>query len=675
MELTLLTDIVIIFGLSVAVLLLFHFLRLPPVVGLLLTGILAGPHGFGLVGAVHEVEALAEIGVILLLFSIGIEFSFKKLIEIKKQALIGGSFQVGLTILAVYLVASLAGLSPAEAIFYGFLISLSSTAIVLRLIQERAEVDTPHGRTDLGVLLFQDVVIVPMILVTPLLVGGHVEAGDGSLLLFAAKSVAIIGLILVAARYLMPWLLHQVARTRSKELFLLSVVAICFTIAWLTSYAGLSLALGAFIAGLIISESEYSYQALGNILPFRNVFTSFFFVSIGMLLDTGYLLRHPGTILVVSAGVLLLKGIIATGGAILLGLPLRSSILAGLAISQVGEFSFILSKTGLEYGLLTSHYQLFLAVAVLTMAATPFIIMLSPRIADQILRLPVPIRLKTGLWPMPEREPPPRLRQHLVIIGFGLNGRNLARAAKMINIPYVIIEMSPDTVKKEREKGEPIFYGDAIHEEVLRHAGVEEATVVVVAINDPAATRAITENVRRLTRKAHLIVRTRYLSEMQPLYELGANEVIPEEFETSVEIFSRVLTKYLVPRDEIDTMVTQLRSDGYEMFRSLAEPTALFPRSNIHLPDVEVSSMRIEQGSPMVGKSLVELELRKKFGVTVLAVRRGTQTFPNPEVDMPLYADDVLYLMGSSEDLARIIPLFGRSSADRFCPDDHGLLD
>jgi CPA2 family monovalent cation:H+ antiporter-2 len=639
MEIPLLTDIVIIFGLAVAVLLLFHFLRLPAVVGLLLTGILAGPYGFGLIGAIHEVEMLAEIGVILLLFTIGIEFSFKKLIEIKKQVIVGGVLQVGLTILAVFAIARQVGMSSPEAIFYGFLISLSSTAIVLRLIQERAEIDTPHGRTGLGVLLFQDIIIVPMILITPMLAGSLAGEID-------------------SARWLMPWLLHQVARTRSKELFILSVVAICLTIAWLTSKSGLSLALGAFIAGLIISESEYSHQALGNILPFRNVFTSFFFVSIGMLLDTSFLINNPVIILTASAGILILKALIAGGVTVLLGLPLRSGILAGLSICQVGEFSFILSRTGLKHGLLADHYQLFLAVAVLTMAATPFIISLAPRFADLILRMPVPVKLKTGLWPEPEKKSHKKLKQHLVIIGFGLNGRNVARAARMTDIPYVVIEMSPDTVKKEREKGEPIFYGDAIHEEVLRHVGIEDATVVVIAINDPAATRGITEKVRKLTLKAHVIVRTRYLMEMQGLYQLGANEVIPEEFETSVEIFSRVLAKYLIPRDEIDKLIIQLRSDGYEMFRNLSGKSSPFSSLDLQLPDVEVSSMRVEEGSPMVGKSLIELELRKKHGVTVLAVRRDSQTFHNPEVEMPFFVDDVLYLMGAPEKLAASTKLF-----------------
>ena len=657
MEIPLLADIVIIFGLAVAVLLLFQYLRLPSVVGLLLTGVLAGPYGFGFIKAVHEVEALAEIGVILLLFTIGIEFSFKKLIEIKKQVVIGGAVQVGLTILAVFFIARQLGMALPEALFYGFLVSLSSTAIVLRMIQERADIDTPHGRVGLGILLFQDIMIAPMILLTPMLAGGA-GAMDSDIFTIVAKGIAIIILVPVTAKWLMPWLLLQVARARSKELFLLSIVAICLAIAWVSSNLGLSLALGAFIAGLIISESEYSHQALGNILPFRNVFTSFFFVSIGMLLDTSFLLSNPVAILVVSAGVLVLKGLIACSAAMLLGLPLRNGILAGLSICQIGEFSFILSRTGLKYGLLADHYQLFLAVAVLSMAMTPFIISMAPRFAELLLRMPIPEKLKTGFLPELKKKNHKKLKQHLVIIGFGLNGRHVARAARMTDIPYIIIEMSPDTVKKEREKGEPIIYGDATYEEVLRHASVENATVVVVAVNDPTATRGIAENIRNLAPRAHLIVRTRYLSQMKELYDLGANEVIPEEFETSVEIFSRVLGKYLIPRDEIDKIVIQLRSDGYEMFRNLSRKFSSLSCVDLQLPDVEVIALRVEKGSPIEGKSLVELELRKKYGATVLAVRRDSQTIPNPDVDAPFFAADVLYVIGAPKKLPEIEKLF-----------------
>jgi len=656
MEIPLLNDIVIIFGLAIAVLFICHRLRVPAVVGFLLTGIFVGPYGFGLVNAVHEVELLAEIGIVLLLFTIGIEFSLKKLLQIRKSVLVGGSLQVLLTFLATLFIARRFGQAFGEAVFIGFLVALSSTAIVLKLIQERAEVDSPHGRTILGILIFQDIIIVPMILLTPLLAGATGNLGE-SVLVLLAKGIGIILLVMVSTKWIVPQVLYQIARTRNQEVFLLSVVVICLGVAWLTSKAGLSLALGAFLAGLIISESEYSHQALGNILPFRDVFTSFFFVSIGMLLDVGFLFQQPGTIALIALGILALKSIIACFATVLLGFPLRTSILVGLALSQVGEFSFILSKTGVEHGLLVGNiYQMFLSFSILSMAATPFIIALAPRAADIILRLPLPKRLISGFYPVPEIKVKSK-KDHLIIIGFGVNGRNVARAARLSGIPYAIIEMNPETVRNEQAQGEPIYYGDSTQEVVLQHANIKDARIVVTAINDPAATRRITEIIRRLNPKVHLIVRTRYFQEMKPLYKLGANEVIPEEFETSVEIFTRVLTKYLIPRDEIEALVAEIRSDGYEMFRSLLKESSSFSDLDLQLPDVEISTLRVVESSPLVGKSLAEIELRKKYGVTVLAIRRNSQILSNPNVNMPFCANDVLFVLGPPDRVAEVAGL------------------
>jgi CPA2 family monovalent cation:H+ antiporter-2 len=657
MEIPLLNDIVIIFGLAIAVLFICHRLRVPTVVGFLLTGMFVGPYGFGLVKAVHEVEIFAEIGIVLLLFTIGIEFSFERLLQIRKSVLMGGSMQVFLTLLVTFLIARQLDQPIGESIFIGFLISLSSTAIVLKLLQERAEVDSPHGRTTLGILIFQDIIIVPMILVTPLLAGATGNLGE-SVFVLIAKGIGIIGLVFAGAKWIIPQVLHQIARTRSQELFILSIVVICLAVAWITSSAGLSLALGAFLAGLIISESEYSHQALGNILPFRDVFTSFFFVSIGMLLDIGFLFRQPETILLITLGILVLKSIIASFVTILLGFPLRTSILVGLALSQVGEFSFILSRTGIEHGLLAGNiYQMFLAFSVLSMAATPFIITLAPRAADIILRLPLPKKLISGFYPVSEIKVKGK-KDHLIIIGFGINGRNVARAARLSGIPYAVIEMNPETVMSEQAQGEPIYYGDSTQEVVLQHANIKDARIIVVAINDPTATRRITQIIRRLNPKVHLLVRTRYLQEMKPLYELGANEVIPEEFETSVEIFTRVLAKYLIPRDEIEVLVAEIRSDGYEMFRSLSRESSSFSDLNLQLPDIEISTLRVVESSPFVGKSLAEIELRKKYGVTVLAIRRNSQILSNPNVNMPFCANDVLFVLGPPD---RVVEVAGLS--------------
>jgi CPA2 family monovalent cation:H+ antiporter-2 len=627
-------------------------------VGFLLTGVLAGPYGLGLIKAVHEVEVLAEIGVILLLFTIGMEFSLRALVRIKKFVLLGGSIQVALTILVTFVLVYLQfGCTFGESLFIGFLVSLSSTAIVLKILQERAEIDSPHGLTSLAILIFQDLIVVPMMLFTPLLAGTGGEIGR-SLLILLGKGVGIIVLVILSTKWIVPQVLYHIARTRSRELFLLSVVVLCFAIAWLTSSVGLSLALGAFLAGLIISESEYSYKALGDILPFRDVFASFFFVSVGMLLDVGFFLEAPGRVIPIVLIVLALKAIIGGMTTVLLGLPLRTAILVGLTLAQVGEFSLILAWSGVKLGFLQGElYQLFLAVAVLTMGLTPFLVASAPRAANLALRLPTPPRLKSG---MHREEQKVEMKDHLVIIGFGINGRNLSRAAKVAGIPKVIIEMNPETVRQERARGMKIFYGDATQGPVLEHAGVRNARVVSVAISDAAATRRVVELVRRINHKVHIIVRTRFLREMAPLYDLGANEVIPEEFETSVEIFTRVLKKYLVPGDEIEKHVSEVRSDGYQMLRSLSVPPTSVSDISVDLPDVELSILRVSQGSLINGRSLIDLELRKRHGVSVLAIRRGDRIISNPDAETRVLADDVVVVLGTPDKIAAATGLFRR---------------
>jgi CPA2 family monovalent cation:H+ antiporter-2 len=657
LALPILTDLVIIFGLSIAVLFVCHQLRVPVTVGFILTGILAGPHLLGLVKAINEVEILAEIGVILLLFTIGVEFSLANLMEIRQSVLVAGPIQVAATCLAGLFLALQADKSMGEAVFIGFLVSLSSTAIVLKLLQERSEVDTPHGRTSLGILIFQDIIIVPMMLFVPLLSGTSANIGV-SFLILLAKGILVILLVIVSAKWVVPHVLFQITRTGNRELFLLSIVLICLAVAWLTAQAGLSLALGAFLAGLIVSETEYSHQALGNILPFRDVFASFFFISIGMLLDVGFLLKNPAIIALLTLGVLLVKAILAGSAVLLLKFPLRTAVLVGLALCQVGEFSFILSKVGENLGLFSGDsYQLFLDVTIFTMLITPVMIALAPRAADFVLQWPLPQRLKLGSL-LPEKIDKSTPSDHLIIIGFGVNGRNLARAAKTGEIPYVIIEMNPETVQKERQCGEPIFYGDATQEEILKHANINEARVVVVVINDPAATRRIVNLARSLNSRAYIIVRTRYLQELPSLFKLGADDVVPEEFETSVEIFTLVLRKYLVAKDEIERFVTEVRADGYLMLRGISRESDILRDGLRHLHDFEINTFRLGQQAPLAGKSLAEVELRKKYGVTVLAVRRDSRMLPNPEPDMQLLAGDLLIVMGTPENLSNFTRLF-----------------
>jgi CPA2 family monovalent cation:H+ antiporter-2 len=541
--------------------------------------------------------------------------------------------------------------------------ALSSTAIVLRLYQERAELDSPHGENILAILIFQDVIVVLLMLMTPFLAGagGQGFAMGKSLLILLAKAIFIFGVILLAARYLVPHALFLVARTRSRELFLLSIVAICLLTAWITSLIGLSLGLGAFLAGLVISESEYGTAALGNMTPFRDIFMSFFFVSIGMLLDVRVVLAHPGVIGFLTVGIVFMKFGLVLLIAILLGVSLRNALLTAFALAQVGEFSFVLSNVGLQHNFLVGQrYQFFLAVAVITMAVTPFLISFSPRLAELILRLPFPDKLKSGLAPVKQDEEvsgAKDLRNHIIIIGYGLNGRNLAKAAISANIPYIIIETNPETVRKEKKEGKNILYGDATHVPVLEHAGIKQARVAVIAISDYVASRQITRQIKELNPYLHLIVRTRFVSEIDPLRELGADEVIPEEYETAVEIFIRVLQHYLVPQQDIDRFMAEARADGYKMLRS--QPRSLVSICDMSgcLSDSEMKVIQLEEGSSFAGKTIAEIGMRKNYGVTILAIRRQEKMEPNPAADTQLQAGDVLILFGTSANMNKCMEM------------------
>jgi len=657
MEFQLLKDMVLILALAVAVLYVFHRFRIPSVIGFLITGVITGPHGLNLISDIHDVEVIAEVGVILLLFTIGIEFSLKSLLKIGRILLIGGSFQVLMTIGAITLVSLRLGNAINESVFIGFLVALSSTAIVLKLTQDKGEIDAPHGRISLGVLIYQDIIIVPMMLLTPIL-AGNTDAIGSSYWEVLLKFAAVALVVWIGTRYIIPFALHRLARTKSRELFIISIIVIAFAAAFFTYSLGLSLALGAFVAGLLISESEYSQQALGNVTPFLDVFTSIFFISVGMLLDLSFVLAHPVEVILFTTIVLTIKTIIAGGAAFILGFPLRTSIIVGFTLSQVGEFSFILSRIGVAEGLISdTNYQLFLSVSVMSMAATPFVIYLATRFADRANRWPLPDFLKFGLIPRPESTIA-RIKDHLVIVGYGLNGRNVSRAARFAGIPYAIIDINPDTVRAERNQGEIIHYGDAGEEEILSHANTEEALILVSTLPMAGDNKRIIRAARKLNPHIHIIIRTRFVRDMKDMYDLGADEVIPEEFETSVEIFTRVMAKYLVPHEEIEKLVAEVRSDGYQMFRSLSTAETPLPHLAVTVPEVEIQSLHVGPNSHAVGKALGDLKISKVEGLTLLAISRGNQVSSKPNKNFILEENDILFFLGQANKLNQIMEMF-----------------
>lgn len=651
MDIPFLQDLLIILSLATVVVFIFKRLKLPAILGFILTGTLAGPHVMGWVGASHEVEITSEIGIILLLFVIGIEFSIKQLAAIKKTVFLGGFLQVILTVLFTAGTFMLLDYSWQEAVFIGFLFSLSSTAIVLKMLQERKEITKPHGRMVLGVLIFQDIIVVPMMLFTPIIAG---EAGDvgEALAGLGIKFVVLIVLTYVLARYIVPRLLHEIAKTRSRELFILATVVICFAVAWLTDMAGLSPALGAFLAGLIISESEYSHQATGVILPFRELFTGLFFVSIGMLLNIEFLMEHLVFILLLVILVMLGKALIAWVAARILAYSVKAALLTAFSIFQVGEFAFILSEYGLEYNLLGEvKYQYFLAVSILSMAVTPFVINGSNAMANRLLKTGnriIPGRFKNSAQARAEEEHT-EMTDHLIIIGFGLNGQNVARAAKYSDIPYAVAEMNPQTVQKFKAQGMPIIFGEASQPHILHTLNIEEARVVVIAISDAEATKSILREARQINDKVHIIIRTRYVKEIDELIELGADEVIPEEFETSIEIFSRTMHKFLVPLDHIEHLADKIRSDNYTMLRP---GSFIKAQKDDVIPRLDIECIRVtREGGKVEGKTVLNAQIRERFDVSIVALMRENELISNITPDIKIKREDLLYVTGKKQDI------------------------
>jgi monovalent cation:H+ antiporter-2, CPA2 family len=650
----LLQDLLILLLASVPIAFIFHRLRVPVIVGFMITGVLIGPYGLGLISNAEGIELMAEIGVALLLFTIGLEFSLRRLLEMRRLVLLGGSLQVVLSLLLVTAIAYGLGRPITQSIFFGFLFALSSTAIVLKTYIDRAEVDAPHGRAATGILLFQDLSIVPMMLMIPILSGRNAGSTSQIAITFVMALIAI-AVIILATRKAIPYLLHHIVRLRSPEVFIISVVLICLGTSFLTAQFGLSLALGAFIAGMVLSESEYNHQIIADILPFRDVFNSLFFISIGMLLSLGALASNIVVVILLVAGLIFAKALITLLVVRLLGYSLRVSTMTAIGLAQIGEFSFILAKTGVPEGLLPDlDYQRFLAASILSMIATPFLIKAAPRIGYAVHSLFGP---SSALEPtVPSYEPEEHeLNGHVIIVGYGFNGRNLAKVLRRTKVPYLVLELNADAVRSARAEGERVIYGDATRREVLHQVGIENAQVLVLAISDPVATRHTVWQGREMNPQVHIIVRTRYMTEITDLRELGADEIIPEEFETSIEIFSRVLTELGIPGHIVQHQVAAIRNEGYELLRLPTLPMVELIDIREALGSAATETFIVPPDSQAAGKTIGELQLRTKTGVSVIALIHDGNTEINPGPDAQINVDDVLVLLGTTDKIHRAL--------------------
>ena len=661
MEDLILREIVILFILSIIVVLVCLRFRLPSIVGFLLTGVLCGPSALGLIPTPEAVDTMADVGVAFLMFSIGMELSGKELVRLKKPLFLGGSMQVLLTMAFVFAL-TFWWCGPRLGIVYGCMVTLSSTAIVLSILQQKALVESPQGQVCLAVLIFQDLAIVPMVLIFPLLSGG-LELDTNSMLLAVGKGVLVIGGILLFGKYLLHRLMFSVVSTRSRELMLMTTLGLCLAVALITSWLGLSLALGAFLAGLMMAESEYSLNTLESILPFKEVFSSIFFISVGMLLDVRFFLSHLPVIALCAAGIIVAKILMAVPAVRVLRYSMRTALLAAFSLAQVGEFSFVLAKSALGLELISNDaYQIFLAASILTMVLTPLLIGTAPRVAGAVLKrsdiqtaedaadhdMDGPDEDNSGII-----RDGRQLRDHLIIIGFGIGGKIMAQGAKNCGIPYIISEMNPDTVERYRAT-EPIRHGDASFPLVLEHLGAATARTLAILTSDPAGSRAIIANARAMNPSLHIIVRTRFLGNLNSYKEVGANEVIPEEFETSLEVFARVLNHYLVPRQTIDEYVSAIRRENYGMARRLGMGGSIMES----LPDLQLVAYAVEKGAPLAGKTIGQAALRKEHGVTAAGVRRGEVINNNPDAQTELLAGDIVYLLSTQEALSRAAYLF-----------------
>lgn len=650
-----LRDAVVILAASTLVVLVSHKIRVPSVVGFLLTGVLIGPSALGWIGEVERVEVFAEIGVVFLLFSIGLEFSLERLQEIRRNFFAGGSLQSVLTLAAGAAIALVAGFNLARCLFAGFLLVLSSTAIVLKLYADRRELDAPQGKLIIGILLFQDFLIVPMIVLTPVLAGA-VEASAGQVALRFLLSLAVIGVVFLLARYLMPRLLHQIVRTQVREILVLGALVVCLGMAWFTESLGFSLALGAFLAGIIISESEYSHQVVAEVVPFRDVFNSVFFISIGMLLDLRFAASHTLMIGSLALLVVVVKTLAAAGAVALLSFPVRTMTITALSLAQIGEFSFVLLRVGQRHGMLPQDlYQAFIAAAVLTMMATPLLLALAPGLAERLMGS---VLGRGGGETAAETR-----RDHVIVVGFGVNGKNLARVLREASLRYVVIELNAEAVRLARREGEPILFGDSTRREILEHAGIRSARIVVFGISDLVAVRRSIRLTRELNPGVHIIVRTRAVSEIEDLRAHGADEVIAAEFETSIEIFTRVLRRLHVPGNIIRAQTRALRGEDYRMLRV---PSREGPISDAMVRALAAGITDVYQLGPEsvgAGASIRELALRKQTGATVIAVVRDQQVFTNPVPDLRLQSSDCLVMVGSHMEIERAFEYLDQSGA------------
>ena len=639
MDITILQYISAILITAVIVLLIFNKLKLPTMIGLFITGIVLG-HA---INNTEIISTLSELGVIFLLFIIGLEFSVEKFTTIKRYALIGGILQVSLTTILVTLLSIIFGIKWNSALFLGLLVSFSSTAIVMKIMQQKHLTHSLQGRVTLGILIFQDIAVILVILITPLLGGESIDLNSLPQLVFTFIGLGI--LLAIGSKWFIPLALKDAAKTKNRDLFLLLTLFICLGTTFATSLIGIGPELGAFIAGLLISKTEYSHQTLGYIQPFQDVFMSLFFISIGLMVNLHLFLYNIWIIIILTVIILLIKFSATLISGIALKLPSKVSITIAILLVQIGEFSFVLASEGMRYGLMTQRFfSIFLGVSILTMSLTPFLQKLSPKILHQFTKISffqVDDELKTIPEELEEAQP---IEDHVILVGMGTIGKQMTRACNQFNVPILAVDLNPIVVEQQQALGVPIIYGNASNESVLKELRVTSAQCIVISASTYEGTLKTIDTARRLNPDIHIIVRTKYLKNIDEVIEAGADEVVPKEFETSILMFTRIMDYYQKDMDEIAEAVNDLRSDNYDAFRSVSSEDVSAYLSN-SFTDIEVDSVRVYNDAHITDFPF------EKHGLTITSVIRENSTITNIKDSFTFMEDDIILFTGQRDDI------------------------
>lgn len=639
-----LEELVFVYALAVVLLLVGARFRVPSIVALIVAGVIAGPAGAGLMTSAEDVDLLAEIGVALLLFTAGLEFSLTELRRLWRTIVPGGVAQVAFTaIVTGALVAIGAGGPVSRIAVIGLFVALSSTAVVLKELARRNHLHAPHGRLTIGVLLLQDIVIIAVLATAPTMLGVG-AAENESVGTALVRLAAVGGGVLLLGRVVLPLLLRTAAAW-SREAFALSVLLASVGTAMAAQAGGLSMAAGAFLAGLILAEGEFSHQVHADVRPLRDLLASLFFISVGMLIDVRAMLPVAGFILMFAVAIIVVKTLAGAAALLVTGTPSRVSFASALALAQVGEFSFVLGRTALEGGVISPEWwQVLLGASVLTMALTPTLVARAPSLAA---RLADRWRSTAPAAPADDRA----LRDHVVILGYGVGGQLVARSLSELSVPHVVLELNGATVREARERGVNIHYADVAAPEPLYAAGVADAAAVVALISDPDGTERAIRAIREMAPAVPVITRSRYRLEAEHLSRAGATLAVAEELEASLEVLSQLLMRLHIPGNVVETLVDCYRRTlgaSGRTSRAPAIPLDELPREIANAP---VQSFRLPADAWAAGKTLQQLDLRNRTSATVLAVRRGGQTSTSPTATFALEGGDDLFLLGDDSDV------------------------